>query len=87
MEPLTTTDVVGRSVAAMKAYQGGVLADYAPYTPYTDTLFQKLAALKPQRLAIMHGSSFEGDGAHALADLAVGFKEVFGRNGKSPTEG
>ena len=85
VEPLTTTDVVGRSVEAMKGYQGGVLADYAPYTPYTDTLFQKLAALKPQRLAIMHGSSFEGDGARALTDLAVGFKEVFGGNGR-PTD-
>ena len=86
VEPLTTTDVVSRSVEAMKAYQGGVLADYAPCTPYTDTLFQKLAALKPRRLAIMHGSSFEGDGARALADLATGFKEVFGRDGERPTD-
>lgn len=80
VEPLTTSDVVGRSVEAMKAYQGGILADYAPYTHYTDRLFEKLAALKPQRLAIMHGSSFDGDGARALTDLAAGFKEVFGRD-------
>ncbi len=86
VEPLTTSDVVGRSVDAMRAYQGGVLADYAPYTPYTDRLFKKLAALKPQRLAIMHGSSFDGDGAQALTDLAAGFKEVFGRNGGSSTD-
>jgi flavorubredoxin len=79
VEPLTTSDVVGRSVEAMKAYQAGVLAEYAPYTHYTDQLFGKLAALKPKRLAIMHGSSFEGDGARALSDLAAGFKEVFGR--------
>ena len=39
----------------------------------------ELAALKPERLAIMHGSSFEGDGAQALSDLAVVFKETFGR--------
>jgi flavorubredoxin len=32
VEPLTTSDVVGRSVEAMKAYQAGVLAEYAPYT-------------------------------------------------------
>jgi len=79
VEPLTTTDVVGRSVEAMKAYQGGVLADYAPYTHYTDLLFKKLARLNPERLAIMHGSSFNGDGAQALTDLAAGFKEVFGQ--------
>jgi flavorubredoxin len=77
-EPLTSSDVVGRSIEALKAYQGGVLADYAPYTPYTADLFAKLAALKPARLAIMHGSSFEGDGAQALADLGAGFKEVLG---------
>ena len=51
-----------------------------------DTLFKKLAALNPRRLAIMHGSSFEGDGARALAHLAAGFKEVFGRSGESPTD-
>ena len=59
VEPLTTSDVVGRSAAAMKAYQAGVLTDYAPYTHYTARLFDKLAELKPERLAIMHGSSFE----------------------------
>jgi flavorubredoxin len=80
VEPLTTSDVVGRSVEAMKAYEGGVLADYAPYTHYTGRLFHKLAELKPQRLAIMHGSSFDGDGAQALLNLGVAFKEVFGQD-------
>ena len=79
VEPLTRSDVVGRSREALKEYQGGVLADYSPYTPYTEELFERLAALKPERLAIMHGSSFEGDGAQALSDLAVVFKETFGR--------
>ena len=78
VEPLTRSDVVGRSREALKEYQGGVLADYSPYTPYTEELFKRLAALKPERLAIMHGSSFEGDGAQALSDLAVVFKETFG---------
>jgi hypothetical protein len=63
---------------AMKAYQGGVLADYSPYTHHTNRLFEKLAALKPERLAIMHGSSFNGDGAQALIDLGAAFKEIFG---------
>ena len=78
VEPLTGSDVVGRSREAMKEYQAGILADYAPYTHYTDALFRKLAALKPERLAIMHGSSFEGDCEGALADLAEAFKEIFG---------
>ncbi len=78
VEPLTESDVVGRSRDAMREYQGGILADYAPYTHYTDKTFQKLAALKPSTLAIMHGSSFTGDGERALRDLAVVFKEIFG---------
>ena len=78
VEPLTRSDVVGRSREAVKEYQGGVLADYSPYAPYTAELFERLAALKSERLAIMHGSSFEGDGARALSDLAVVFKETFG---------
>jgi flavorubredoxin len=78
VEPLTRSDVVGRSQEAMKQYQGGVLADYAPYTPNTDQLFARLAELKPARLAIMHGSSFEGDGERALRDLGVAFQDVFG---------
>ena len=79
VDPLTTSDVVGRSAEAMKAYEAGVLADYAPYTPYTRKLFLKLADLKPGRLAIMHGSSFEGDGVQAIHDLADAFEDVFGR--------
>jgi flavorubredoxin len=78
LEPLTSSDVVGRSVEAMRAYESGVLAEYSPYTHRTAELFEKLAELKPQRLAIMHGSSFEGDGERALRDLGVAFKEVFG---------
>jgi flavorubredoxin len=82
VEPLTNSDVVGRSHEAMKAYQAGPLADYAPYTHYTGKLFDKLAALAPERLAIMHGSTFEGDGRRALGDLAVAFREVFGAEAK-----
>jgi hypothetical protein len=62
----------------MEKYQAGPLADYSPYTPYTAQLFDKLAALAPKRLAIMHGSSFEGDGSRAIADLAAAFRGVFG---------
>ncbi|NIU74663.1 MAG: hypothetical protein GWN71_14105 [Gammaproteobacteria bacterium] len=62
----------------MRAYQAGVLADYSPYSHNTGRLFDKLAALRPERLAIMHGSSFEGDGGQALRDLGEAFRSVFG---------
>ncbi len=44
----------------MLNYQGGVLAEYVPYTCLTSKNLQKLAELKPKTLGIMHGSSFEG---------------------------
>lgn len=79
VEPLTSSDVVGRSHQAMKEYQAGILADYVPYTPLTEQNLKKLAALEPRTLAIMHGSSFTGNCARALDDLHVAFREVFGK--------
>jgi flavorubredoxin len=78
VEPLTSADIVGRSHQAMKEYQAGILAEYVPYTPLTAQNLKKLADLKPQTLAIMHGSSFTGDCARALDDLDVALREVFG---------
>lgn len=83
VEAVTESDVVGRSHQAMREYQTGILAEYVPYTPLTSQNFRKLAELKPQTLAIMHGSSFRGDGARALQDLDAAFREVFGREGTS----
>jgi flavorubredoxin len=79
VEPLTESDVVGRSQQSMRDYQSGILAEYVPYTPLTARNLTKLAELKPTTLAIMHGSSFRGDGARALEELNVAFREVFGR--------
>jgi hypothetical protein len=79
VEPLTESDVVGRSHQAMLNYQAGVLADYVPYTCLTSKNLSKLAGLKPRTLAIMHGSSFRGDCARALGELDEVFKQVFGR--------
>jgi len=39
---------------------------------------KKLADLKPKTLAIMHGSSFTGNGAQALDDLNVALRDLFG---------
>lgn len=78
VEPLTSSDVVGRSHEALKDYQAGILAEYMPYTPLTARNLKKLADLKPKTLAIMHGSSFTGDCARALDDLNVTLRDVFG---------
>jgi hypothetical protein len=38
--------------------------------PGTAETLERLAALNPRKLALMHGSSFEGDGAAPLQGLA-----------------
>jgi flavorubredoxin len=70
VEPLTESDVVlERSRAAAIGYQAGPLMDYVPYTPKTKRLLHELADFAPRTLAIMHGSSFRGDGGHMLRQL------------------
>lgn len=56
----------------------GPLANDMPYTPYTDATLQRLAALEPRTLALMHGSTFSGDGRQAMLDLATVIKEALG---------
>ncbi len=38
--------------------------------PGTSAALERMAALKPRKLALMHGASFEGDGAVPLQGLA-----------------
>ena len=77
-EPLTSEDVVERSRGAAKAMQTSPLMDYVPYTPKTERLLHELAAFEPRTLAIMHGSSFSGDGAAALRRMGHVYAEIFG---------
>ena len=77
-EPLTRSDIVGPAGEAVRAGQQGPLANDIPYTPYTDATLKRLAALEPRTLAIMHGSSFEGDGRKAILGLGGVLREVLG---------
>jgi len=76
VEPSTTADVVGRARQTLVEYQQGPFANYLPYTNHTEPTLQRLAALKPGTLAAMHGSTFVGDGARAIADFAQAIREV-----------
>ena len=49
-----------------------------PYTPNNGPMLRRLAALGPETLAVMHGSSFRGDGRQALLDLAAVLDEYLG---------
>lgn len=78
VEPLTESDILDRVRTSMLHYQSGPLMDYMPYTPNTRPLLEGLAALDPQTLATMHGSSFTGDCSKALIDLDAVMKETLG---------
>ena len=78
VKALTEDDLTERVRDAMSLMQAGPLANYIPYTARTDAILHGLADLNPQTLAVMHGSSFSGDGAGALRSLAGVMREVLG---------
>lgn len=63
----------------MQQMQQGPLADYMPYTSQTEGVLRSLADLKPETLAVMHGSSYIDKSDKLLADLAGVIKESFER--------
>jgi len=78
VEPMIESDIVERAKRALIEGQKGPFANAYPYTPLTDPILQGLADLQPKRLALMHGSTFVGDSARALRDLAVVLREILG---------
>jgi flavorubredoxin len=77
-EPLTESDVVGRARESIIEGMKSPLAKDMAYTPYTDQTMKRLADLAPCTLALMHGSTFRGDGRSAILDLAEVIKETHG---------
>lgn len=75
--PVTASDLIGPTSQAMAKMQQGPLAGYLPYTRQTEGVLRALAGLEPATLAVMHGSSFVGDAAPLLADLASVIREHF----------
>jgi flavorubredoxin len=75
---LTESSVVAPARDAMAGSLSGPMANDVPYTPYTDSTLQALADLQPRTLALMHGSTFRGDGERAVRDLAQVWKELLG---------
>jgi hypothetical protein len=60
----TAEDIVGPARKAEEMFHATCL------TPTTGVAIRKLADLSPKTLALMHGSSFNGDTVRALNDLA-----------------
>lgn len=69
VEPVTQADLIGRTRDALKQMQCGPLAGYMPYTIKTESVLRKLAELKPEALAVMHGSSFVFQSSPSAAPL------------------
>jgi flavorubredoxin len=64
---VTDDDLVGPALEAEAMFQGTSLGPAVPAT------VERLADLGPTTLAVMHGSSFRGDGAAQLRALAAGY--------------
>jgi len=62
--PLTESDVLGPA-EAMRAGMGGVAIEKG-----ARAILEKLASTEPRTLALMHGSSYRGDGGRLLRGLA-----------------
>jgi len=74
---VTSSDLIEPTRKAMQQMQQGPLADYMPYTRQTEGVLRGLAALEPETLAVMHGSSYIGKSGKLLTDLAGVIKESF----------
>jgi hypothetical protein len=75
--PVTSSDLIEPARKAMQRMQQGPLAGYIPYTRQTEGVLKSLAGLKPETLALMHGSTYVGQGDRLLTDLASVIKENF----------
>ena len=72
--PLVADDIVGPAIAAEDMFKS------SSQHPTMGSMIRRLAALTPQRLALMHGPSFEGDCVAALNDLAADYdRRISGR--------
>lgn len=77
-EALSTESIIERCRGALVEAEAGPFANYVPYTHHTGRVLEDLAQCQPRTLAVMHGSSFQGDCSQALRDLAKVMADVLG---------
>lgn len=77
-EPGTDASIMERCKDALVQAEAGPFANYVPYTHHTGRVLEGLAEYRPKTLAAMHGSTYYGDGAQALRDLAIVMRDVLG---------
>jgi len=74
--PVTGDDLVERALETEAGFR------YTSCLTAAVATLRSLAELSPRTLAIMHGSSFRGDGANALKTLAEGYESRFSPEGE-----
>jgi flavorubredoxin len=67
---LTTNDVVGPAMEAEGMFHATAMA------PHTSATLRALGDLAPTTLAIMHGSTYQGDGGRVLHELATAYDDL-----------
>lgn len=80
VEPLYEGDIVARTDAYNSAQKEGPMSHSVPYTRETGPILEGLAALGPETLACMHGSSYAGAGADALRAFGDMLERLYGGN-------
>jgi flavorubredoxin len=82
LEPTSASEseLMERVRTTLVRYQAGPFSDYLPFTRMTEQQLTRLAGLKPEVLAVMHGSTFKGNGASALNELSKPFREVVAKS-------
>jgi flavorubredoxin len=68
-------DVLGPALGAEEMFHASCLA------PHTGSTVRALGDLEPTTLAIMHGSSYRGDGKKALYELAAAYDDLIAAAG------
>src|SRR5205807_1485220 len=68
---VTSDDIVEPAIVAETIFRATCLA------PATADVMRRLGDLAPTTLALMHGSSYRGDGGKALYDLAASYETQF----------
>lgn len=74
--PLSKESLAERARETLLEFEEGPLAGYVPYNQKTDRILQNLGELEPRTLAVMHGSSFSGNGKQEMQNLREVWKSV-----------
>lgn len=84
-EPATADSIMERCKDALVQTEAGPFANYVPYTHHTGRVLESLAQYEPKTLAVMHGSTYYGNGAKALRELAIVMRDVLGPKAEGET--